>query len=505
MNQVRSDRAIRSIAVVGGGIVGLSAAIAFARALPGIRITLVETPFNPAALADRMPGTLPSVGRFHALIGLEELSLVRSGAALHRLGTRFERWSADGAPWLHVFGDYCPPGSAGTYPHLWAAARRAGWAEPYHRLAAAAALGDAGKFAHPTDDTRSPLSSFDYALQLDPQRYHEQLIAIARRLPIARVGAEIGEVDRRPGGGVERLRLSDGGSVTADLFIDAAGPASPLFADAPFEDWSAWLPADRLLIGGASPPSEPSPMDRVIATAVGWRAEVVLPDRTLHFLAWAASATGESRARRVLAAETTLRDTEAIAIRPGRLLQPWRDNLLAIGDAAVAVDPLEATNLHLAHSTILCALELLPGRDFHPLEIAEYNRRIEQEAVRVRDFLALHYLRSGRSEGEFWTGLAARSPPPTLARTVEQFERRGRLPFFEEEAFDKESWFAALLGMGVLPHMTDAVAAGLESDRGFAEMRRFAEALAALPARLPSYRAYLARMVQAPSPPGRRS
>ena len=40
------EPAIRSIAIVGGGSVGLSAALAFARAFAGLRVTVVETPFT---------------------------------------------------------------------------------------------------------------------------------------------------------------------------------------------------------------------------------------------------------------------------------------------------------------------------------------------------------------------------------------------------------------------------------------------------------------------------
>ena len=94
-----ADRSIRSLCVVGAGIVGLSAALAFARALPGLRVTVMETPPDPAALADRNIACLPTIHRFHAAIGLDELGLVREGIAFHHLGTRFENWSASGAPW----------------------------------------------------------------------------------------------------------------------------------------------------------------------------------------------------------------------------------------------------------------------------------------------------------------------------------------------------------------------------------------------------------------------
>ena len=40
---MNGERAIRTTVVVGGGIVGLSAATAFALALPGTSVTVIET------------------------------------------------------------------------------------------------------------------------------------------------------------------------------------------------------------------------------------------------------------------------------------------------------------------------------------------------------------------------------------------------------------------------------------------------------------------------------
>jgi tryptophan halogenase len=213
-------------------------------------------------------------------------------------------------------------------------------------------------------------------------------------------------------------------------------------------------------------------------------------------LCYASAITGDARARRVFASEASVEAAEAVAIRPGRRPQPWVRNVLALGDAAVALDPLQATNLHLAHNAILRALELLPGRDCHPLELAEYNRRTAQETMRVRDFLSVHYLRSGRTKGEFWEKMRSHPLPESLGHTLEQFERRGRIPFYEEEVFAKESWHAVLLGMGLFPRHIDPIAAGVRPEDGAAFMQRTAEGLAGLPERLPAYSDYLAQMAR---------
>ena len=479
------DRAIASIVVAGDGIVGLSAAAAFALALPSARITILATGADPAALADRLSSSLPPIGRFHAAVGLNEHELVRDGVATHLLGTRFDGWSASGESWFHCFGSYGARAGTVDFHRIWARARKAGSALPYHRYAAAAALAEAGKFVHPDQNPQSPLATYLYALRLDPERYRARMAEQCRSPRIDRIEGTPGGVDRREDGGIAALHLADGRRIEADLFVDGAGPSSPLLSmlDDRFEDWSDSLPCDRLLLatekaGGLSS------CDLAVADETGWHWSAQLPEGTLTGRAYASALT----------APTCEEDAETVKLRPGRRPDAWVRNVLAIGDAAIAVDPLQGTNLHLAQSAILRALELLPGRDCHPLELREYNRRTAQETDRVRDFLALHYLRSGRSEGEFWQAAACGAVPDSLDRTLEQFERRGRLPFYEEETYDRHSWSAVLLGMGVLPRGTDAAAAGVDFAEAEAAMQRLAETVSALPGRLPAYRDYLARM-----------
>jgi tryptophan halogenase len=473
-------RAIRSILVLGGGLTALSAAAAFAKALPRARITLIELPPDPAALADRMPGSLPAIHHFHAAVGLDEATLLRSGAATPRLGLRFDKWSADGKPWLHVYGDHGVPYGAIPFHQLWIAARRAKRASPFHGYAAAGALVAADRFAMPNSDPQSLLSTFDYALRIEPDLYAARLASAAGKR-LLRARGELGGIQRREDGGVAALMLKDGRRFEADLFLDCAGPAAPLLShlDDGFEDWAAFLPADRLLIGAPRAAVPPVATDLVAATGVGWRWTVPMGGHASTGLAYASQITTEARARRVLGVEDQSDAAPPVAIRPGRRPRPWIRNVLALGDAAIAVDPLEWTNLCLAHSGILRALELLPGRDCHPIELAEYHRRTEQEAVRLRDFLALHYLRSGRTSGEFWRALAGRPLPDSLARTLDHFLKRGRLPFYEEESFTRDSWLAVLFGLGLFPDHAEPAARLAEPEEAFAAMRRFEERIRA--------------------------
>jgi len=492
-----TDGAIRSIVVVGGGIVGLSAALAFAHALPQARVEVIETPSDPAALADRMPSTLPATAHFHARIGIDETELIRRGIALHRLGTRFEHWSADGSTWIHAFGDYGRPVGGIGFHDLWLRARRARQALAYDRYSAAAMIGEAGRFVHPEDDPRSPLATYVYGLQLEPTGYRSRLLDAATGAGVFISPGAVAHVEQREGGGLGAVLLQDGRRAEGDLFVDCAGPRGHLISsvDESVEDWSSWLPVDRLLVGETTSTVAPASLDAAVATSVGWRWAIPLPERRAFGLAFRSSETEAARARRILSLEEEgAHGGETVAIRCARRPRPWVRNVLALGDAATAVDPLHGTNLSLAHSAIERAIELLPGRDFHPLELAEYNRRTEQETLRVRDFLALHYLRSGRTRGEFWAGLGKRALPGTLARTVEHFLARGRIPFFEEETFEKRSWVAAMIGLGLLPDHPSAMTGAVPAAEAARAMHAMAATLADLPRRLPPYSDYLTRM-----------
>ena len=103
---------------------------------------------DPAALADRMPGSLPSIGEFHARIGVAEEETLAAGAT-HRIGIRFDDWAADGQPFVHAFGDHGRPIAPGAFHQHWLNARRSGRAAPFDAYSPAAALARA-----PTAPTR---------------------------------------------------------------------------------------------------------------------------------------------------------------------------------------------------------------------------------------------------------------------------------------------------------------------------------------------------------------
>jgi tryptophan halogenase len=432
---------------------------------------------------------MASINAFHRRIGVDERDLVRSAGASHIVGTRFENWGE--RSWYHVHGDFGLPGAGTPFHWIWLSAWKAGKAAPFDHYSAPAVLAAAERFVHPDPDPASPLHAFDYDLRLDPDRYRDFLSVLADRHRVGRARGELGGAERREDGGVAAIALRDGRRIEADLFIDACGPSAPLLSivGGAFEPWSEALPCDRVLLASRSG-GQPSPTDRIDAMPWGWRWTSPAPGRTLNAYVYASSITSEKEVRLVAGG-----DAEAISLRPGRRSEPWCRNVLAIGDAAIALDPLYGAGSLLALGAIQRALDLLPGRDAHPLALREYNRLTDIETRRARDFLSAHYLASPRRYGPFWKAMAKRERPDGLAHILRQWAYRSQLPFYQEVSFTRDSWHAVLLGMGVMPRHIDFRASALDPQQCALVLQQTEATLAALPARLPSYPDYLRRMI----------
>lgn len=428
---------LRSVAVAGDGPTGLAAAIALRRALPRCEVTVIPALADPAALADQAITSTPYSNGFLGRIGIGEDGLVVRAGASHRMAVELAGWAGPQSRSLHPYGAAPPEGAAAP--------------------AVAAAMAAAGRFAHPSDETASPLSDIDYALRINPPAYRRHLAALA---------AQIGVESRRTGlaaavpdaeGRIAHLKLADGETIAADLFIDCSGPAALVAGALPDAgiagaetDWSRILPCDRLLLPAAPRPPYITPLDRITATEFGWRSEVHGRDGT-HAAFAAHSASGSPD---VWAQAAGFDPAQIVTIRPGRRTRIWQANVVCIGDAAVRLEPLHWINQALAHGQIALLLELLPGREPDPLEIAEFNRRAAAMADRVRDYVALHYCAPQRPAGPFWAHAASLERPDSLKRTLGEFARRGRLPFFEEDIMPREAWMFAMASIGQQPAPT---------------------------------------------------
>jgi tryptophan halogenase len=128
-------------------------------------------------------------------------------------------------------------------------------------------------------------------------------------------------------------------------------------------------------------------------------------------------------------------------------------------------------------------LKFVPDRQFESADIERYNRMLEFEFARVRDFLLMHYAHTERP-GAFWEHCRAIPLTDTLKEKIDLFRSRGRILREDTELFPIQSWLSVMIGQNIVPRgydpMTDSldtakVAEKLEAIR--AQVKSCAEAM----------------------------
>jgi tryptophan halogenase len=446
-----TGRPLKTVVVAGGGIAGWSAAAALKRRVPTLDLTILPIAPGPDALTDRIAATLPSIMGFHRDLGIGLAdAVVRTGSS-YRLGTRFGGWS-DRPDYVHAYGPAGRPLATASFHLHWIREAHAGRAAAFDSFCGAAALARLGRVADPAEAMPDALAGLEYGLTLDLAGYAAMLRAFAGHCGVIERPRGLRGATLDADGRIDALVLDDDEKLRADLYIDCTGPAARLRSaiDDRRDDWRRWLPCDRVLFGEPASGAQPSPLDEADAWSAGWRwTSHGARDRT-QGVVYASDHASEDDAARVLDAPAG----PPMAIAAGNRTEPWRGNCVAIGEAATVIEPLEWTNLHLAHSAIDRLIAMLPDAECAAVEAADYNRQAVAEAERVRDFVALHYAVAKRDE-PFWRACAAAPLPDSLAHTLALFRERGRLPFYEEETFARDSWLTLLFGQGELPRRVD--------------------------------------------------
>lgn len=209
---------MKRVLIVGGGIDAWMTAAALATAGRGsLEVLVAETgPPTPGHIV-----ALPTLRGLHTRLGISETAVAKAAAATPRLVARYGEAATP-------FGETGAVLEGLAFLHYWLAARAGGETAPLDAWSLAAQAAAKGRFAPPSLDPRSPLSTLDHGLLLDATGYAELLKDTALK-----AGATVVDADRRD----------------ADLLIDATGAEARLIGEEPWTDWSGWLPTGLTLTG----------------------------------------------------------------------------------------------------------------------------------------------------------------------------------------------------------------------------------------------------------------
>ena len=135
----------------------------------------------------------------------------------------------------------------------------------------------------------------------------------------------------------------------------------------------------------------------------------------------------------------------------GKRKKLWHKNCVAIGLSGGFLEPLESTSIYLIQEGITKLLELFPEEENLTICRREYNRLMDLEFERIRDFLILHYHATKRDDTPFWDYMRKMKVPDSLAEKMTLFRETGRVVKYDYGLFLEPSWIAVYMGQGYQP------------------------------------------------------
>jgi tryptophan halogenase len=494
-----TDNRIRSIAIVGGGTAGWMTAAALSKVLGTqyASITLIES--DEIGTVGVGEGTIPQIGIFNRLLGIDENEFVRRVSGTFKLGVQFVDWARIGHTYFHPFGPYGVDMAGVSFHAFWLRLQALGLASGLNDYSVQAAAALDGKFMRAVDaGPRSFLSQVHYAFHFDAGLYARYLRELAEARGVRRLEGKVVDVALRGEDGfVEAVTLEGERRIEADLFVDCSGFRGLIIEQAlhaGYEDWTHWLPCDRAAAIQCEGMQNPTPYTRSTARSAGWQWRIPLQHRIGNGYVYSSAHLSDDEAAATLLANldgAPIGEPRLLRFKGGRRKTFWIKNCVSIGLAAGFMEPLESTSIHLIQSGIAKLLTMFPDRTFAPADIERFNRVTVTEWEQVRDFLVLHYNATERSDSPFWNHCRTMQVPETLAEKYRVFRTYGRVFRENEELFNDTSWFAVMIGQLMSPRTYDPVADVLSLDETRRRLDEIRSAVKASADYMPMHRKFI--------------
>jgi tryptophan 7-halogenase len=504
------------LVIVGGGTAGWMTAAAFASTFHAgqVRIQLIES--SEIGIVGVGEATLPHIRFFNRRMGIDERELMAHTQATFKLGIEFCDWARKGDSYIHPFGDFGTRAGPVQFHQLWVRQALAGKALPIEEYSLPIVAARQNRFSQPSEDKDDVMSTFGYAFQFDASLYAQYLRGFSEKRGVVRTDGKIVDVKLRgETGRVESVKLADGTEVAGDLFIDCSGFRGLLIEQSlktGYDEWTKWLPCDRAVAMPCENAGPLTPYTRATAREAGWQWRIPLQHRTGNGYVYGSAFISDDEAAAKLTSRLDgkpLGDPRFLRFTAGRRRKTWNRNVVAIGLAGGFLEPLESTSIHLIQVAITTLIDYLTeqsladGGEFDPRIVEGFNRWIEMEYDRVRDFLILHYHATERDDAPIWNYCRTMQVPDSLKHKMELFRHRGHVVTYKDGLFLEPSWLAVYFGQRVMPTGFDP-RVGAWSDEELASWldtmhRRIGDAVV----RMPPHEEFLAQYCPASPMPGK--
>jgi tryptophan halogenase len=423
---------INKVVIVGGGSAGWMSAATFIRTFPDKEIIVIESPDYPIVGVGE--STLGSIKEWTNYIGLDEKDFMPATDAVYKMSIKFtDFYKEDSGSFHYPFGN---PFLEGTFNGLndWYVKKslypNLDLADYARTFFPALTLAEQNKLSW---NESGKLYNFnfkkDVAYHFDATKFGLWLknnYCIPRGVKV--LPLTVNEVKLNEDG-IESLILSNGDSISADLFIDCTGWSSILLGQAlnePFDDYSHQLPNNRAWatrIPYTDIEKEMEPYTNCTAIENGW---------VWNIPSWQRIGTGYVYSDKYVDSEDALvefknylksdkmtihdpnRDVESyeykdIKFRIGIHNRIWVKNVVAIGLSAGFIEPLESNGLFTVHTFLIKLMKSLNRGTANQWDRDAFNIACKTVYLDFKDFVAMHYALSNRTSTKYWKDISMRS------------------------------------------------------------------------------------------------
>ncbi|MDO3383601.1 tryptophan halogenase family protein [Gilvimarinus algae] len=497
---------VKQVVIVGGGTAGWMTAASLSRHFrnTGIQLTLVES--SEIGTVGVGEATIPTLRRFYAELGMEDMEVMRATQATCKLGIQFRDWCAPGSSFIHPFGLYGQKANGIDFHHYWMRLRELGDAGELADYSLGVQLALHEKFVEPSPKPPSELSVFDWALHFDASAFARLMREYATNNGVKCVDAKIDSVNCHPGGGVSSLILDSGEALAGDVYIDCSGFRGLLIEQAlqtGYEDWSQWLICDSAVAVQSDRKGSAAPYTVSQAHRAGWQWRIPLQHRQGNGHVYSSQHISDDEALETLAAHVDgelLHEPRQFRFTAGRRRKAWNHNVIAVGLASGFLEPLESTSIALVETAIEKIRRAFQRPWFTSKEVDQFNDLTAQEYERVRDFIILHYKLNQRDDSDFWRYCRDMPVPQTLADKLAAYQGRGELVRYPIEIFGPPSWMAIYSGFDCLPETYDHRVKQMDAAYLQQALQGMRESVAAVVDSVEAHEAFIARCCAAAKP-----
>lgn len=454
-----ADKKVKSVIVVGGGTAGWMTAAGIAKSIgsDGLKVTVIES--EDIGIVGVGEATLPHLRYYLKSLGIDEREFMAATDATVKLGIEFVDWARVGDSYIHPFGDYGLPNDGIPFHQFYHKFRSTGSICDYSLPVVAARK---AKFETPSKNASSVNSTYRFAYQFDATKFGPFLRQYSEKLGVERIEGKIVSVEQASDGNISTLVTEDGRSFSADFFVDCSGFRGLLINGAlktGWESWAKWLPCDRAVAVPCEHKGQLLPYTRATAKNAGWQWRIPLQSRTGNGYVYSSQFLTDEKAEHEFLNSLEgerLAEPRILKFETGKRQKLWDKNCLAVGLSGGFLEPLESTSIYLIQQGITYFLELFPETRNSSIRAGEYNRMMDMEFERIRDFLILHYHATEREDTEFWREMKYLEIPQSLKEKMALFKECGRVQSYSDGLFLEPSWVAVYYGQRVIPKEYDS-------------------------------------------------